>query len=124
VSRRVALGYRNRTDLANSLQPPCARRRHRAGRAGPAPAPTRCWKQAAGRRAASSSRAGNPPTPWSNCAAPPLSRSPTPRPIPLPRLHRGLLLELRRRIIAPAKDATPETMGRPDPHGDWPEQGT
>ena len=43
----------------------------------------------------------------------------------VPRLHRGIAAGARRRIIAPR--TTPRhlgRLGRPDPHGDWPEQGT
>jgi hypothetical protein len=64
--------------------------------------------------------------PWSNCTA---------RPKPcVPRRHRspsrasteGLLLELRRRIIAPRTrrpDSWVDWGGGLGPHGDWPEQG-
>jgi hypothetical protein len=34
-----------------------------------------------------------------------------------------LLLELRRRVIAPATDAWDDRDGGLDPHADWPEQG-
>ena len=136
VSRRVALGYRNRTDLANSLQftvRTLADIEHGVRKASPGTYAMLenklAWapgsidtilaggepKETRGPRCAAAT-----PTPPrdTHCARPPnaLSQAST----------EELLLELRRRIIAP-RDRRHETWddwdGGLDPHGDWPEEG-
>ena len=78
VSRRVALGYRNRTDLADGLQftvRTLADIEHGVRKASPG---TYAMLETSwpGRREAStpSSRAGNPKSSWSSSAAPPSTR--------------------------------------------------
>ena len=129
VSRRVALGYRNRTDLADSLQftvRTLADIEHGARKASPgtyamlenklAWAPGSIDTILAGgepkelviklRRAA--------PDRLSHAATDALSRAST----------EELLLELRRRIIAPREARQVwEDWGGLNPRGDWPEEG-
>ena len=130
VSRRVALGYRNRIDLADSL---------------PFTVRTLADIEQGVRKASAGSYAilenklswapgsidamltgGEPPeivvkrrrtthSPPAHTAAEAPSRAST----------EELLLELRRRIIAP-RDRRPDSWddwGGLDPHGDWPEEG-
>ena len=137
VSRRVALGYRNRTDLADSLQftvRTLADIEHGVRKA--SAGTYAIWRTSwAGHRAASTPSwpAENPPKPCPHCAAPP-PRPPTQgyplRPTNPDALSQAsteeLLLELRRRIIAPRDrrhDTWDDWDGGLDPHGDWPEQG-
>ena len=137
VSRRVALGYRNRTDLANSLQftvRTLADIEHGVRKASPGTyamlenklswAPGSIDTILAGgepTELVSTRRRSHPNAPPQGYALRPtnasaLSHVPT----------EELLLELRRRIIAP-RDRRPESWddwdGGLDPHGDWPEQG-
>ena len=137
VSRRVALGYRNRTDLADSLQftvRTLADIEHGVRKASPGTyamlenklswAPGSIDTVLAGgepKEAGGPHCAGATPTPRPRvCAAPghpnALSQVST----------EELLLELRRRIIAPRdrrRDTWDDWDGGLDPHGDWPEQG-
>ena len=119
VSRRVALGYRNRTDLADSLQftvRTLADIEHGVRKASPGTYAMLENKLAWARAASTPSwPAGNPEL-VSNCAAttPPPSqdtRCADQPPTPCRSAStEELLLELRRRIIAPRDDAT--TLGR------------
>jgi hypothetical protein len=131
VSRRLALGFRNRTDLADSLQftvRTLADIEHGVRRASPGTyamlenrlswAPGSIDTILAG---------GDPEEVVVNLRRPnsaPLSRTST------DALSRAsteeLLLELRRRIIAPRTrrhDTWDDWGGGLDPHGDWPEEG-
>ena len=104
VSRRVALGYRNRTDLAAACSSPCAPwPTSNTACARPAPAPTPCWKTSwpGPRQHRHHPGRGEPKSWWSSCAAPPTTRCPTLATDALTRAStEELLLELRRRIIA------------------------
>ena len=134
VSRRVALGYRNRTDLADSLQftvRTLADIERGVRKASPgtyamlenklAWAPGSIDTMLAG---------GEPQKPWSRqrrtTSAPVSPHRPT-NALPPAASSEELLLELRRRIIAPRNrrpdDAGTTGDGGLDPHGDWPEQG-
>ena len=131
VSRRVALGYRNRTDLANSLQltvRTLADIEHGVRKASPgtyamlenklAWAPGSIEDILAGGEAHETVTEVRRPTPApvTHATSDALARAST----------EELLLELRRRIIAPRHrrhqtwDDWDEGL---DPHGDWPEQG-
>ncbi len=131
VSRRVALGYRNRTDLANSLQftvRTLADIEHGVRRASPGTYAMLENRLAWAPGSVDTILAGGEPhetvtelrrtphhplAPTSNNDA--LSRATT----------EELLLELRRRIVAPRPqrtDAWDQGDGL-DPHGDWPQQG-
>jgi hypothetical protein len=136
VSRRVALGYRNRTDLANSLQftvRTLADIEHGVRKASPGTYAILENKLAWAPGSIDTILAGGEPqetvpTPRRTTTNPQtqgyalrptnphaLSQVPT----------EELLLELRRRIIAP-RDRRHETWDDWDglnPHGDWPEQG-
>jgi hypothetical protein len=137
VSRRVALGYRNRTDLASSLQftvRTLADIEHGVRKASPGTyamlenklswAPGSIDTILAGgepKELVSTLHKSSPTTRTQGYALRPanpnaLSQVPT----------EELLLELRRRIIAP-RDTRHNTWddwdGGLDPHGDWPEQG-
>ena len=131
VSRRVALGYRNRTDLADSLQftvRTLADIEHGVRKASPGTYAILENKLAWTPGSIDTILTGGEPTELVS----------TRRPTPTPRTHayatealprastEELLLELRRRIIAP-RDRRHETWddnwGGLDPHGDWPEQG-
>ena len=137
VSRRVALGFRNRTDLADSLQftvRTLADIEHGVRKASPgtyamlenklAWAPGSIETILAGGEPKETvvelRRSTPPPGPRdTHCARP----TPTPSPR---RSTEELLLELRRRIIAPRSrrhDTWDDWDGGLDPHGDWPEQG-
>ena len=137
VSRRVALGYRNRTDLANSLQftvRTLADVEHGVRKASPgtyamlenklAWAPGSIDTILAGgepRELVSTlHRSDGPTTPSQGYALRPtspnaLSQVPT----------EELLLELRRRIVAPRerRQETWDEWDGLDSHGDWPEEG-
>jgi hypothetical protein len=139
VSRRVVLGFRNRTDLANSLQftvRTLADIEHGVRKASPGTyallenklswAPGSIDTILAGGEPKELVSTLRRPTPdrLSHAATDALSRAST----------EELLLELRRRIIAPRdrRHDTWDDWGRPDtrvdrggldPHGDWPEQG-
>ena len=115
VSRRVALGYRNRTDLANSLQftvRTLADIEHGVRKASPGTYAMLENKLAWAPGSIDTILAGGEPKePWSNCAAPPTTRSPTPHRRPVPRLHRGVAAG----VAAPhhrAPRQTPRDLGR------------
>ena len=129
VSRRVALGYRNRTDLANSLQftvRTLADIEHGVRKASPGTYAMLENKLAWAPGSIDTILAGGEPnelvvklrraTPdrLSHAAADALSRAST----------EELLLELRRRIITPreAREVW-EDWGGLNPRGDWPEEG-
>lgn len=137
VSRRVALGYRNRTDLADSLQftvRTLADIEHGVRKASAGTYAILENKLAWAPGSIDTILAGGEPQE----IVPTLRRNsptaPTPgyalRPNTFDALAQAsteeLLLELRRRIIAP-RDRRRETWddwdGGLDPHGDWPEQG-
>jgi hypothetical protein len=132
VSRRVALGYRNRTDLANSLQftvRTLADIEHGVRKASPGTYAILENKLAWAPGNIDTILAGGEPKETVTEL-----RRPTPSPLAptstTDALARAsteeLLLELRRRIIAPRHrrhqtwDDWDEGL---DPHGDWPEQG-
>ena len=138
VSRRVALGYRNRTDLADSLQftvRTLADIEHGARRASPGTYAMLENKLAWAPGSIDTILAGGEP----NELAPTLQRPVSPttptrgyalRPTNANALSQvsteELLLELRRRIIAPRhrRDNTWDDWdGGLDPHGDWPDEG-
>ena len=131
VSRRVALGYRNRTDLADSLQftvRTLADIEHGVRKASPGTYAMLENKLAWAPGSIDTILAGGEPqelvvkqrrtTPdrLAHAATDALSRVST----------EELLLELRRRIITP-HNRRPESWddwhGGLDPHGDWPEEG-
>ncbi len=130
VSRRVALGYRNRTDLADSLQftvRTLADIEHGVRKASPGTYAMLENKLAWAPGSIDTILAGGEPkelvvkqrraTPdrLSHAATDVLSRAST----------EELLMELRRRIITP-RDRRAESWddsGGLDPHGDWPEEG-
>ena len=131
VSRRVALGYRNRTDLANSLQftvRTLADIEHGVRKASPGTYAILENKLAWAPGSIDTILAGGEPKETVTEL-----RRPTPNPLAptsttdvLARAStEELLLELRRRIIAPRHhrhqtwDDWDEGL---DPHGDWPEQ--
>ena len=134
VSRRVALGYRNRTDLADSLQftvRTLADIEHGVRKASPGTYAMLENKLSWAPGSIDTILAvGNPKSWWPSCAGPP----PTPVPgyacaRPTHALSRAsteeLLLELRRRIIAPRtrRHETWYDSDGLDPQGDWPEEG-
>jgi hypothetical protein len=131
VSRRVALGYRNRTDLADSL--PFTLRtladiEHGVRKASPGTYAMLENKLAWAPGSIDTILAGGEPqqlvvkqrrttnSPLTHTATEARSRAST----------EELLLELRRRIIAPRnrRHHSWDDGGGLDPHGDWPEQGT
>ena len=136
VSRRVALGYRNRTDLASSLQftvRTLADIEHGVRKASPGTYAMLENKLAWAPGSIDTILAGGEP----NELAPTLHRTTPPpaqgyalRPTNPNALSQAsteeLLLELRRRIVAP-RNRRHETWddwdGGLDPHGDWPELG-
>ena len=137
VSRRVALGYRNRTDLADSLQftvRTLADIEHGARKASPGTYALLENKLAWAPGSIDTILAGGEPqeTVVELHRTTPTTRSQgyALRPTNANALSQvsteELLLELRRRIIAP-RDRRPESWddwgGGLDPHGDWPEQG-
>jgi hypothetical protein len=130
VSRRVALGYRNRTDLANSLPftvRTLADIEHGVRKASPGTYAMLENKLAWAPGSIDTSLAGGEPqelvvkqrrtthNPLAHTATEAPSRAST----------EELLLELRRRIIAPrnTRRDTRDDWDGLDPHGDWPEQG-
>ena len=130
VSRRVALGYRNRTDLADSLQftvRTLADIEHGVRKASPGSYAMLENKLAWAPGSIDTILTGGEPqelvvkqrrtthNPLSHTATEALSRAST----------EELLLELRRRIIAPRdrRHDTWDDWGGLNPHGDWPEQG-
>jgi len=130
VSRRVALGYRNRTDLADSLQftvRTLADIEHGVRKASPGTYAILENKLAWAPGSIDTILAGGEPNEvvvklrrgapdrLSHAAADALSRAST----------EELLLELRRRIIAPRerRHNTRDDWDGLDPHGDWPEEG-
>jgi hypothetical protein len=137
VSRRVALGFRNRTDLANSLQftvRTLADIEHGVRKASPGTYAMLENKLSWAPGSVDTILAGGEP----NELAPTLRRSnPNPasqgyalrstNPNALSQVStEELLLELRRRIIAPRDrrhDTWDDRGGGLDPHGDWPEEG-
>jgi hypothetical protein len=135
VSRRVALGYRNRTDLADSLQftvRTLADIEHGVRKASPGTYAMLENKLSWAPGSLDTILAGGEPkelVPTLNRNNPPPQRyalrSTTPNALSQASTEE-LLLELRRRIIAPRARRT-ETWddwdGGLDPHGDWPEQG-
>ena len=133
VSRRVALGYRNRTDLADSLQFTVRTLlEHGVRKASPgtyamlenklAWAPGSIDTILAGGEPAelvSTRRRANP-----NARSQGYALRPTNANTPSQVSTEQLLLELRRRIIAP-RDRRPESWDDwdgLDPHGDWSEE--
>ncbi len=137
VSRRVALGYRNRTDLADSLQftvRTLADVEHGVRKASPgtyvmlenklAWAPGSIDIILAGgepKELVPTLRRSNPNAPSQGYALRPTN------PNALSQVStEELLLELRRRIIAPRerRHNTRDDWDGLDPHGDWPEAGT
>ena len=131
VSRRVALGFRNRTDLADSLQftvRTLADIEHGVRKASPGTYAMLENKLAWAPGSIDTILAGGEPqelvvkqrrtthNPLTHASTDALSRAST----------EELLLELRRRIIAPRerRRETWDDWGGLDPHGDWPEQGT
>jgi hypothetical protein len=122
VSRRVALGYRNRTDLADNLQftvRTLADIEHGVRKASPGTYAILENKLAWAPGSIDTILAGGEPqelvVKQRRTTNSPLAHTAT----------EELLLELRRRIIAP-RDRRHETWddwdGGLDPHGDWPEQ--
>jgi hypothetical protein len=131
VSRRVALGYRNRTDLADSLQftvRTLADIEHGVRKASPGTYAMLENKLSWAPGSIDTILAGGKPketvvklrrtthNPLSPTATDALSRAST----------EELLLELRRRIIAPRTrrhETWDDWDDGLDPHGDWPEEG-
>ena len=131
VSRRLALGYRNRTDLANSLQftvRTLADIEHGVRKASPGTYAMLENKLSWAPGSIDTILAGGEPNELvvklrrgapdrlSHAATDALSRAST----------EELLLELRRRIIAPRSrrhDTWDDWDDGLDPHGDWPEEG-
>ena len=123
VSRRVALGYRNRTDLADSLQftvRTLADVEHGVRKASAGTYAMLENKLAWAPGSIDTILAGGGPKELVS------TRRPTNPNGPSNVSTEELLLELRRRIIAP-RDRRPESWDDRDsgldPHGDWPEQG-
>ena len=131
VSRRVALGYRNRTDLASSLAftvRTLADIEHGVRKASPGTYAMLENKLSWAPGSIDTILAGGEPqelvvkqrrttrNPLAHTATEAPSRAST----------EELLLELRRRIIAPRNTRSgtwDDWDGGLDPHGDWPEQG-
>jgi hypothetical protein len=137
VSRRVALGYRTRTDFADSLQftvRTLADVEHGVRKASPGTYAMLENKLSWAPGSIDTILAGGEPKelvntlPRSNpnARSQGYARRPTNATTPSQVSTEELLLELRRRIIAP-RDRRPESSddwgGGLDPHGDWPEQG-
>ena len=131
VSRRVALGFRNRTDLADSLQftvRTLSDIEHGVRKASPGTYAMLENKLGWAPGSIDTILAGGEPkeqavelrrtthNPPSHASTDTLSRAPT----------EELLLELRRRIIPPRErrhESWDDWGGGLDPHGDWPEEG-
>lgn len=135
VSRRVALGYRNRTDLADSLQftvRTLADIEHGVRKASAGTYAILENKLGWAPGSIDTILAGGQPTETvptlrrNTTTAPGYALRPTTPNALSQASTEDLLLELRRRIIAP-RNRHPETWddsdGGLDPHGDWPEQG-
>jgi hypothetical protein len=136
VSRRVALGFRNRTDLANSLQftvRTLADIEHGVRKASPGTYAMLENKLSWAPGSIDTILAGGEPKELvsaphrtNNAPSPGYALRPT-NPNALSNAStEELLLELRRRIIAPRDrrhDTWDDWDGGLDPHGDWPEQG-
>jgi hypothetical protein len=131
VSRRVALGYRNRTDLANSLAftlRTLADIEHAVRKASPGTYAILENKLAWAPGSIDTILAGGEPketvVELRRTTHNPLAHTATEA--PFRASTEELLLELRRRIIAP-RDTRHNTWddwdGGLDPHGDWPKQG-
>ena len=123
VSRRVALGYRNRTDLADRLQftvRTLADVEHGVRKASPGTYAMLENKLSWAPASIDTILAGGEPKEL----VPTLRRS---NPNALSQAStEELLLELRRRIIAPRdrrRDTWDDWDGGLDPHGDWPAHG-
>jgi len=137
VSRRVALGYRNRTDLANSLQftvRTLADIEHGVRKASPGTYAMLENKLSWAPGSIDTILAGGDPKELVSTLRPTTPNAPTQgyalRPTNANALSQvpteELLLELRRRIIAPRdrrRDTWDDWGGGLVPHGDWPEQG-
>ena len=131
VSRRVALGYRNRTDLANSLKftvRTLADIEHGVRKASPGTYAMLENKLAWAPGSIDTILAGGEPKRNRGRTAPPRRRPAVP-PSATDALSRAsteeLLLELRRRIIAPRHrrhETWDDWDGGLDPGGQWPEQ--
>ena len=136
VSRRVALGFRTRIDLADSLQftvRTLADIEHGVRKASPGTYAMLENKLAWAPGSIDTILAGGEPNEAvvelhkSNPNAPPQGYALRPtNPNALSQAStEELLLELRRRIVAPRgrRDNWDDWDGGLDPHGDWPEQG-
>ena len=137
VSRRVALGFRNRTDLADSLQftvRTLADIEHGVRKASAGTYAMLENKLAWAPGSIDTILAGGEPKETGAHTAPQQHQRPAQgyalRPTNPNALSQvsteELLLELRRRIIAPRDrrhEAWDDWDGGLDPHGDWPEQG-
>ncbi len=130
VSRRVALGYRTRTDLASSLQVTVrtlADIEHGVRKASAGTYAILENKLAWAPGSIDTILAGGEPKRGGRTAPDHPQRRSVPRPHrrPVPASTEDLLLELRRRIIAPRnrRHDTWDDWDGLDPHGDWPEQG-
>ena len=137
VSRRVALGFRTRIDLASSLQftvRTLSDIEHGVRKASPGTYAMLENKLAWAPGSIDTILAGGEPTEVaatlqkSNPRTPPQGYALRPsNPYPLSQAStEDLLLELRRRVIAPRsrrQDSWDDWDGGLDPHGDWPEQG-
>ena len=137
VSRRVAMGFRNRTDLADSLPftvRTLADIEHGVRKASPGTYAMLENKLSWAPGSIDTILAGGEPTetvptlPRTNLNAPSQGYALRPT-LPNALSHASteeLLLELRRRTIAPRtrRHDTWDDWGGLDPHGDWPEQGT
>ena len=130
VSRRVALGYRNRTDLADSLQftvRTLADIEHGVRKASAGSYAMLENKLAWAPGSIDTILAGGEPqetvVKQRRTAHSPLAHTATEA--PSRASTEELLLELRRRIIAPhnRRHENWGDWGSLDPHGDWPEQG-
>jgi hypothetical protein len=123
VSRRVALGYRNRTDLADSLQftvRTLADIEHGVRKASLGTYAMLENKLSWAPGSIDTILAGGEPK-----ETVVELRRPTPNPLSHASTE-DLLLELRRRIIAPRTrrhDSRDDWDDGLDPHGDWPERG-
>jgi hypothetical protein len=137
VSRRVALGFRNRTDLAASLQltvRTLADIEHGVRKAGPGTYAMLENKLAWAPGSIDTTIGGGEPTEVAATLHKSIPTTRTQGYAPRPTAPNGLsqasteelLVELRRRVIAP-RTRRNETWdhwdGGLDPHGDWPEEG-
>ena len=131
VSRRVALGYRTRTDLADSLQftvRTLADIEHGVRKASPGTYAMLENKLSWAPGSIDTILAGGEPqelvVKQRRTTHSPLAHTTTTA-APSRASTEELLLELRRRIIAPrnTRGDTWDDSGGLDPHGDWPEEG-